>query len=1160
MADVQLSEEAIEFEKQFEKSIKKIEPVNSGLITNPDEKDFNFWNKAGSLTLSAAQGVVNAVEEQGDFIDENIVSLGGLSFGDGDGKTEFKDFIPKYISPTKWKEGAYSQQRNLPVFHKPEGFAEHLTEGAARFVTGFIGPSKILKGVGLGGNIVKVGLRGMSAGAVADLTVFDPNEGRLSDMLVEFDSPVLNNAVTQYLSTDEDDTEMEGRLKNVLEGMLIGGPLEILFGIKAFKKAKGTQDMAKKEQIYKETGEAINDLKKKKKTKKVLTQIVENNKAINTKEYIKKINIGEKEAKKQTESFIKKILNTKSFLNSAQVLKTIDDVSERFDETTKEYLQNDVLKNQTAEELATLLSGNKEEVLRALPKEAAAAKNATVRMLASKQVLQELAFTLKETAQQYVNKFGKDTKAWTKQAKEEVALQSEIVRKTVVALKEQIRGAARTTQAGRIKVAKSEGKILDVEKMVEIIQNFRGDSVTMANLIKDAPLEEVINSIAKTKYQRTVEAFNSLYINSLLSGVFTQAINMKSGIYEALIRPMEQIGGGLARADVKSIRLGFAQYQGMMMSFGDTIRATGLALKQGDAILDPLARTQDNLEIVGGKAVRPISGANLGFEGATGTAIDWMGKVIELPSRLLMTGDEFLKQLNYRGRLLTNAIDNTLERGLSLSSKEGKANIKRIFDEGFDKNGLANIKDNAINKKTLDYARESTYTNSLKGGSYLDWGSKIQTFLLNSPEFRFLAPFIRTPTNLWRHFGNRLPGFGLLTKQNRDLWRSGDRRARAEVLGRQMIGMAATMYGLDLATQNVQDKNGNEYPKISGNGPSNFNIKKTWLSLGWQPYSIAQVNDDGTITYKQYNRMDPRFYILGIIADLKENLTNINDQQKEDLFSSAALTVFRNAANKTYLRGISDAMELLANPTENSFSKFFGGVVGNTIPYASLRNQGIPGIMDPEIEVYETRGFIDRIIARTGLGEKFLEPRRDILTGEPVERTPSSLYWNADGVASFSFWLQGPSLVGKKINVKDNPVAFEIARLKIPLGEPQKIKYKTVDLTKQYRFTGTQSAYDYMMQNIGKVKIEGKTLTEYLQKTFNSNKYKNLQEGNTEHDGGKEVYIKKIFKAFKDKAYYEMLKQYPKTKDAIEAAQIEKYGFYKRKKGNKTEEINVLLP
>lgn len=39
-----------------------------------------------------------------------------------------------------------------------------------------------------------------------------------------------------------------------------------------------------------------------------------------------------------------------------------------------------------------------------------------------------------------------------------------------------------------------------------------------------------------------------------------------------------------------------------------------------------------------------------------------------------------------------------------------------------------------------------------------------------------------------------------------------------------------------------------------------------------------------------------------------------------------------------------------------------------------------------------------------------------------------------------------------------------------------------------------------------------------------------------------------------------MLKEYPEVKDAIEAAQIKKYGLLKRKKGDETEEINVLLP
>jgi predicted regulator of amino acid metabolism with ACT domain len=1140
MADVVLSDEAIEFEKQFEEAIKKIEPKNNGLVKDPDQEDFNYWNKAKALTLSAAQGVVNAVEEQGDFLDENIISLGGLEFGDGDGKFTFKDLVPSYVTPKKWKEGAYSQKRNLPIFHKPTGTAEQMTEGATRFITGFVGPSKILKGVGLGGGIVKTGLRGMTAGAVADLTVFDPAEGRLSDMLVEFDSPVLNNAVTQYLATDEDDTEMEGRIKNVLEGMAIGGPLEILFGIKAFKKAKKTKDIAKKEKIYKDAGEAIESIKKGKKTKKVKEAIFDGNEAIDAKQAVKALRVGQKEAKKETESFIKKILNTRSFKNASQVLKTIDDVSESFDDATVEYLQNDVLRNETAEELAKLLSRDKAEVLKAMTKDKEFAKQGTVRMLASKQIIQELALTLKEVSEKYLDEFGDDVKNWTKEAQLEVGQLGGVLRDSVVALKDQIRGAARMTQAGRIKVARSEGKVLDVDEMSNIVKKFDGNAAAIAKNIKNKKPEEVINAVAKTRYQRTVEVFNSLYINSLLSGVFTQALNIKSGMYEAFIRPLEIVSGGLARADLRSIRLGFAQYRGMMLSFGDTMKAVSLALRQGDAILDPLQRTQDNLQIVGSKAVRPISGANLGFEGAAGTIADYIGIVLELPSRLLMTGDELLKQLNYRGRLYTNALDNTMERGLSLYSKEGRNNIKRIFDEGFDKNGHANIKDNPINEEALQYARVSTYTNTLKGGTYLDLGSKIQTFLNTAPEFRFLAPFIRTPTNLWRHFGNRIPGLGIFTKQNRDLWNSGDRRARAEVLGRQFLGMAAVMYGFSLATERVEDENGNSYPKITGNGPSDFRIKKQWLQLGWQPYSIAQKNEDGTVTYKQYNRMDPRFFPLGIVADIIENVGNLNDQQKEDVFSSAVLTVMKNLTNKTYLRGISDALEVISDPTENKISRFFGNVAGNYIPYSSLRRQGIPGVLAPDEQAYETRGFVDEVLENTPFTES-LDPRVDILTGDPITKNPSSLYLNPDGIASYSFWFQGPSLVGRKSDVKTDPITFEIARLRIPLENPQKIKFKIVDLTEETNTPNGKSAYQYLLENTGKVKIDGKNLKEQLADLFESNTYKLASEGDITFEGGKEFMIDRIFSAYKKAAYIEMLKLYPETAKKINKAREQKF-------------------
>ena len=1140
MADVPLSEETLKFFEKYKEQTEKIEPVTSGLISKPDQEDFNYWNKAKALTLSAAQGVVNAVEEQGDFLDENIVSLGGLEFGDNDGKFTFKDLIPTYVTPKKWKEGAYSQKRNLPVFHRPTGAAEQLTEGATRFVTGFVGPSKILKGVGLAGGFTKTALRGISAGAVTDLTVFDPNEGRLSDMLVEFDSPVLNNAVTQYLSTDEDDTEMEGRIKNVLEGMAIGGPLEILFGIKAFKKAKKTQDIAEKEKIYKDAGEAIQSIKKGKKTKKVKQAIFDGNKAINLKQAIKSFKTSQKSAKKDTELFISKILNTKSFKNADEVLTTIDNVVDSLDDNVKDYLENDVLRNDAAEELAKLLSRDKSEVLKALAKDASDAKNRPVRLLSSKQVLQEIAKDYQDLLVKYLDEFGDDDRLWSKKAKEETGLLGGILRDATVAIKDQIRGGARETQIGNVKVARSEGKVLDVEKMVDIVNTFDGSPASIAKKIKNAPVEKVVDAVAKTKYQRTVEVFNSLYINSLLSGVFTQALNIKSGVYEAFIRPLEIVGGGLARADLRAIRLGFAQYRGMMLGFGDTMKAVSLALRQGDAILDPLQRTQDNLDIVGGKAVRPISGANLGFDGRAGTAIDWVGNLLEMPSRLLMTGDEFLKQINYRGRIYTNALDNTMERGLSIYSKEGKDNIKRIFDEGFDKNGHANIKDNPINKEALEYARYSTYTNTLKDGAYLDYGSKIQKFLNSAPEFRFLAPFIRTPTNLWRHFEARIPGLGLFTKQNRELWNTGDRRARAEVLGRQFLGIAAVMYGFSMATERVEDENGNSYPKITGNGPSDFRIKKQWLQLGWQPYSIAQKNEDGTVTYKQYNRMDPRFFPLGIVADLIENFGNLNDQQNENITSAAILTVMKNLTNKTYLRGISDALELLSDPTENKVTRFAGTVVGNYIPFASLRRQGIPGVLAPDDTAYETRSFVDEVLKNTPFTES-LDPRVDILTGDPITKNPSSLYLNPDGIASYSFWFQGPSLVGRKSDVKSDPITLEIASLRIPLENPEKIKFKVVDLTQEKNTPDGKSAYQYLLENTGKVEYKGKNLKQTLADLFETDEYKAASKGDVNFDGGKEYMIKKVFNGFKKAAYIEMLEKYPETAKKIQKAREQKF-------------------
>ena len=1142
----EFSPQVLELLGQNNKETVKIEPVDSGIIKYPDQKNPNYWTIAQDMALSVPQGIVNAVEEQGDFIDENIVSLGGLEFGDEDGKLSFKDFIPKYVSPTKWKAEEYSKKRQLPVFHKPETMAGNMTEGISRFLTGFAGPAKFLKGAGLTGGAIKTSLRGFSAGAVADLTVFDPNEGRLSDMLVEFDSPVLNNAVTQYLSSNEEDTEMEGRLKNVLEGMALGGLVEsVFYGIKGYKKMKATNNLDERAKIQKEVSNIIDDSKKGKKTKRLKKFALEGDNAINTEEALKIITKSKEAAKKDSELWIKKILNTKSFASGEQVLTTIDNIVDNgLDDVTKEFLESDVLANETALELAKLAGRNQKEVLESIMKEGVRDKEATVRMLTTKSVFQQLGLDYQKVSGKYLDEFGEDITKWSKESKIDLAKRQEVIQQVFKSLKNQIRNPARTTQAGRIKVPAADGKMINMEKIANIFKDYNANPAVIAKKIKDMKPEDIINELTKSKYAKAIEVFNSLYINSILSGTPTLIVNTLGNAYEAFLKPMEMMAGAALRADRKTFNYGFSHYIGMTFKFRDTIKSIGLALKQGDAVLDPLVRTQDNLQIINGKAVRPISGSNLGFSGKFGTAIDWIGGISEIPTRLLLTTDEFFKQINYRGRLYAEAVDNTLELDFKLKSKEGRANIEKIFKDGFDKNGKANVKDNVMATRALEHSRIGSFTNTLDDGRLLNIGMAVEKFLKEVPALRFLAPFVRTPTQLWRNFEQRIPLFGAFTKPMRDMWRSGDRRARADVIGRQTFGLATTVYAYHLATQDVVDNKGNKYRKITGAGPKNYNVKKLWIQAGWQEYSIAEKNKDGTVTYKQYNRNDPRFYILGIMADIFENKDNINDEDKQSMGWVAFISAMRSAGNKSYLRGVSDGFDLAENLDSTTLPKYVGKQFANAIPYTALVGQGIPGIIEADTEVLKARTFVDEIIKKTPFIDKtkYLEPVRDLITGEPVERTTSSVYWNAAG--SISYITQGPLLVGRKSDVKEDNIILELGRLKMTgIIEPSIKQHKIVNLM-DYKIDN-QSAHNYWIERIGKTTKKGLTLKEKLEKTFDSIRYQRRQEGNENFDGGKEMTIKKIFQVYKKQAEEDMLEKYPEVAEAYENAKIQKYGFRK---------------
>jgi len=118
-----------------------------------------------------------------------------------------------------------------------------LVEGITNFGAGFVGAGFLPLGWTAKLGRLAPFVKGAVKGAVADFAVFDGHEERLSNLIQAF--PLLQNPVTEYLSAKEDDSQIEGRIKNVLEGLGVGALTELtMLGLKSLRvgreaRAKG---------------------------------------------------------------------------------------------------------------------------------------------------------------------------------------------------------------------------------------------------------------------------------------------------------------------------------------------------------------------------------------------------------------------------------------------------------------------------------------------------------------------------------------------------------------------------------------------------------------------------------------------------------------------------------------------------------------------------------------------------------------------------------------------------------------------------------------------------------------------------------------------------------------------------------------------------------
>lgn len=1051
------------------------------------------------------------------------------------------DLTPSFLDITEEDGTIAKLNRDVFAFFANYGLAR---KGIQQLSFAITNPQKVGKRLEqswtLGKDIV--------AGVVADVTAFDPEDGTAVDALLHH-FPQLENPVLNFLTTDENDIDAVIKLKQALEGAGITGGLHAIIKGLSYFKSIHTDYINKKKRIINEEELILKEASKKgiladdaADAKRQLDELPD-------KEFIIE-NVGPNEVrvivketpKTKTPDKREVLMDQPNLINSIKNADTLDDVDlpinvnnfkssedvQKVIEAAVKEMQpqfgakwSKTLSNKDVDELSSMMDMEADVLANGL-KSIDNIEELPVRVVATKKALQGLAFEARRLSKAYVLG-NKDIATRTELVKTYALLQS-----TVDQLKTAIKAAARTTQAGKIKTGAA---YIDTKAISNIVRAFDGNIDDFAEKFAKVDDFSSLNKILELSFSRRAwNAAIELYINALLSGPITQAINLASTAVETFVRPMELLAGGAVTAYTRegrrSMRLAFSRYRGMTKGVYDTLRAVGKAFKEGDLFADKGGRVIEQM--------KPKAASSQNFPGLQKTTkigsmlFDFVGGTLRIPSRLLVTGDELFKQINYRAKLHEMAVNDALKMGLK--GQEFDSYIKNFEKNGFDEIGRF------TNKEAIQYARVSTFTEDLASGAFIDIGGAMQDAIQRAPVLKVMLPFVRTPSNLFRHALQRLPIVGMLQKQNVTMLKAGG-AARSEVLGRSMLG-GLLLYAAWDAVMNEE---------ITGRGPKNPALREGWL-LTHKPYSKKVINEDGTNDWVAYNRMDPRFFFMGIVADLHYFMDE-NNPEHTDILVGLMVSVISNMSSKTYLSGVVDAATAVGTESPNRTANWIRKFVTGFVPLSSFMRQ-----TNNDEAMREVRSLADELSNIAWGDDEKLPPKRNVL---------GHIQYKNKGVVGKPGWWWMPYVVGKTGTTKNKPLYVELSKLaKSSTTDPGKgitkqqknLSGTNIDLTdEKYRHNG-KLPYDLMLEMLTTYKMNdkqnpltyGKTVEEALDALIESPGYQQERQGAGTGflNEPRAKMIRKVYAQYKENIRKIVILNNPKLKEDYFKVQTDKAKSY----------------
>lgn len=955
----------------------------------------------------AVQETLDFTHDAGQFLDENVLSLGTVGGGDV----------------------ANENPIQLPDTGETETAVGGVAKAITQFGVGFLGASKFTAPV----KLAKVSTRGnqliraVGAGALTDAVAFDPFEQRLSNLVESV--PELQNPLTEALAAAPDDTAWEGRLKNVVEGAAIGGVADLLVAgirhLRGYRAAKKKGSKAAAEYIEQATPDLEAAVRptfnQDEAFDAAFGQAPEGTQPFNRETFTQQTDVvGRVE---------------KAYADAAEELKARD---------KRESLETTAKK--AAAEYADIMDMSPEEITAIASSRAESVENLATHLVAMKKVVAAEGAEIVDLATRY-------------RTNRDPALGQELMDRMgtlgdhAARVKQIQTEAARATSAGRIRVDDVEDltKATNPDQLAELIGASEGNLKALTRIAK-----------GQSWSRQGIEVVQEYWVNALLSSPKTHLVNLTSNIVNMLITPLERGLGSATMFDAGGMREAVDHFAGLHKSMMDSLRLSKDAFIAEENILDPGQMVQDVTQ-------RKTFGNEGGLLGMLGNAV-------RLPSRFLIAEDEWAKQMTYRATVYSRAMREA--RNTGVRGKDAVSYAEAKLDEAFNK-----ATGEGTDTAGINLAREATFTQEL--GEFGKW---VQSGVSKYPLMKFIAPFVRTPSNILKQAWFRTPILNALSSEYRAALNAADPATRQLARGRMVTGSAISMAAVSLAAGG----------QITGRGPSDPDLRQRKIDSGWRPYSIKVGNK-----WVDMRRLEPFSMPFATVADAVELAGEWDDMEAEEVGPAIVMGFTRNVTSKTYLKGVIDMINAISNP-EMYGERWVQSFTSGFVPYsAGLQSwAAVAGKDDPAFR--EVDGIIEGMRARVPGYSEDLPARRNWMTGEKIG--PESL-WVPERITPIPI----------RENAGNDGARF-LVEMGYEGGAPRR-EIKGVDLT--------TAQYSRLQELHGKMKIRGKNLMDRIEEDI----------GKARDQGRSQEYQKqlvdRIVTIYRDSAKLQLMREDPGLEQSI---------------------------